>query len=226
MKKHTDKFYFSPAVTVDVVILTIDQGELKVLLIRRARPPFEGVWALPGGFLFQNETTEKGALRVLADKTGVKNAYIEQLYTFDSSGRDPRGPAVSVSYFALMPREKLVFESAKDLQAPTLLPVNKLPPLAFDHKRIVNYALRRLRSKLEYTNAVFSLLPKKFTLGQLQATYEAIWGKKLDKRNFRKKFVALGLIKPTSQKLGGAQHRPAQLYVFVEQRPIELKRFF
>lgn len=226
MKNNTKKFFFSPGVTVDVVVFTIEGGELKALLIKRNKAPFEGVWALPGGFPLQNETTEKGALRVLADKAGIKNVYIEQLYTFDSSGRDPRGPAISVSYFALVPREKIRFGKGGDLQTPTFFPVNDLPKLAFDHMGIVTYALQRLQAKFEYTNIVFSLLPKRFAFSELQSAYEIIWGKKLDKRNFRKKFIALGLIKPTRQTISGSQHRPAQLYTFVEQRSVELKRFF
>lgn len=220
------KLHWPPAVTIDIVIFTIEDGELKVMLIKRNKPPFAENWALPGGFLLKNEATKDGALRTLKEKTGVGNVYIEQLYTFDSLSRDPRGHILTVAYFALVSRPKIIFGSGKDLQTPALVSVNRLPKLAFDHKKIINYALERLQYKLEYTNAVFSLLPKKFTFSELQEAYEVIFGKKIDKRNFRKKFLALGLIKETHEIKRGLQQRPARLYEFKVYKPISLKRFF
>ncbi len=220
------KLYWPPAVTIDVVIFTIEDGELKVLLIKRNKPPFAGAWALPGGFLLKNETTQNGALRTLKEKTGVGNVYMEQLYTFDSPSRDPRGHVLTIAYFALVSRPKIIFGSGKDLQTPALISVKKLPKLAFDHNKIIDYALERLQYKLEYTNAVFSLLPRQFTLSQLQEAYEIILDKKMDKRNFRKKFLALGLIKPTKEIKRGLRQRPARLYEFKSSTPVNLKRFF
>jgi len=222
--KHT--LYNPPSVTVDTVIFTIEDGELKVLLIKRSDPPFKGAWALPGGFLLRNEPSERGALRILKEKAGVKNVYIEQLYTFDGVGRDPRGHVLTVAYFALALREKISFEGNGELQTPAFYPVKKLPALAFDHKNIISYAIKRLQAKLEYTNVVFSLLPKYFTLNQLQKAYEIILDKKIDKRNFRKKFLSLGLMRSTKRMLSGTPQRPARLYQFTTTKPTELKKFF
>ncbi len=213
-------------VTVDAVIFTIADGELKALLIKRAGEPFEGYWALPGGFIGKHEYAEKAILRVLKEKTGLEHMYVEQLYTFDSTHRDPRGHVITVAYFALASIEKMEFGHGKDVQTPTLFSITKLPSLAFDHKDIVAYAVQRLRAKLEYTNVVYSLLPKEFALSELQRAYEIILGRTLDKRNFLKKFRALNLIKPTSEVRRAGRARPAQLYRFVSQKPSELKKFF
>lgn len=218
------KFYQS--VTTDIVIFTIEKDELKVLLIKRANEPFKNQWALPGGFIFQNEQPEKAALRVLKDKAGIKNVYVEQLYTFPGSGRDPRGNIITITYFALAPKNKIKILQTSKIQTPTLHSLKKLPRLAFDHKGIVTYALKRLRAKLEYTNAAYSLLSQYFTFNELQKTYEAILGRKLDKRNFRKKFMMLDLIKQTSRVRRGTRQRPAQLYQFTSHKPSELKNFF
>lgn len=220
------KLYTPPAVTVDTVIFTIEDGQLKVLLIKRADQPFKGSWALPGGFLLKNETSEQGALRILKEKAGVKSVYVEQLYTFDGVGRDPRGHVLTVAYFALAPRDKIRFEGNGDLQTPAFHSVKKLPSLAFDHKNIISYAIKRLQAKLEYTNVVFSLLPKYFTLNQLQKAYEIILYKKLDKRNFQKKFLSLGLLRSTNKVMSGSPQRPARLYQFTVTKPSELKKFF
>jgi 8-oxo-dGTP diphosphatase len=221
-----EKLYWPPAVTVDVVIFTIEEGELKVLLIKRENTPFKGVLALPGGFLLKNEPPQKAADRILKEKAGVKDVYTEQLYTFDDPGRDPRGHIISITYFALIRTEDIVIKKGKETQAPAFYPVKKLPRLAFDHDKIINYAVKRLRAKLEYTNVVFSLLPGYFTLYQLQKTYEAILGRKLDKRNFQKKFLSLGLIALTGKISRQGSQRPARLYRFISHRPAELKKFF
>ncbi len=218
--------YLSAAVAVDVIIFTIEAGQLKVLLIKRARPPFENMPALPGGLLQKQETTHAAATRILRDKAGVSDVYVEQLYSFDELGRDPRGQVVSVAYFALVPRERLQFTDGDQVQEPTLYTSSELPKLAFDHLIMINYAKGRLRFKLEYTNVVYSLLPSQFTLTHLQQTYEIILGKALDKRNFRKKFLSLGLIEATNQKLEGTRYRPAELYRFKSRKPVELARWF
>jgi len=220
MKKH-----YQP-VTTDVVIFTIEDGQLKVLLIKRANEPFKDQWALPGGFLFEDEEPEHAAVRILKDKAGIKNVYVEQLYTFGGSGRDPRGKIITVSYFALVPKEKIKISVSDKIQTPTFRSVKKLPDIAFDHNRIITYALKRLQSKLEYTNVVYSLLPRYFTFNQLQNAYEIISGRKLDKRNFRKKFMLLKLIKATKKVLKGERQRPAKLYEFTHHKPAELKKFF
>lgn len=210
----------------DIVIFTIDGGLLKVLLIKRNHKPFKSYWALPGGFIHENEMPEKAALRVLKDKAGIQDVFIEQLYTFGGSGRDPRGNVISVTYFALAPLNRTRISQSGDIQMPTFFSLKKLPKLAFDHGRIIDYALKRLRAKLEYTNAVYSLLPKYFTFNELQKAYEIILNRKLDKRNFRKKFLILGLIRPTKKLHRGTRQRPAQLYQFSSHQPSELKKFF
>lgn len=215
-----------PALTTDVVIFTIEDGLLKVLLIKRNNEPFKNEWALPGGFILNDEGSRTAASRVLKEKASVRNVYLEQLYTFDGSGRDPRGQVCTVAYFALVLHKNLTLESGKNIQTPLFYPVKRLPKLAFDHKGIINYAVKRLQSKLEYTNAVYALLPEVFTLNQLQIAYEAIFGKKLDKRNFRKKFAMLKLIKSTKKVLTGNRQRPARLYRFISRKPVELKKFF
>lgn len=220
MKKHYQNL------TTDIVIFTIEDEQLKVLLIKRANKPFKDQWALPGGFLFKEEEPEKAARRVLKDKAGIEDVYLEQLYTFGGSGRDPRGNVITVSYFALASKDKINIQKSDKIQTPTFRSVKKLPDTAFDHNRIITYALKRLRSKLEYTNAVYSLLPQYFTFNQLQKAYEVILGRKLDKRNFRKKFMLLGLIKPTKKILKGERQRPAKLYAFKFHKPTELKKFF
>ncbi|MDP3792360.1 MAG: NUDIX domain-containing protein [bacterium] len=242
---------FYQSVTTDIVIFTIENEELKVLLIKRVKDPFKNQWALPGGFLLKKEDPEKAAKRVLKDKAGIENVYLEQLYTFAGSGRDPRGNVITISYFALTPRNKIEIKETKEIhpvrsslaevlrtralgasetsygiQTPTFRSVKKLPDIAFDHNRIISYALKRLQSKLEYTNVVYSLLSKYFTFNQLQNAYEVILGIKLDKRNFRKKFLILGLIRPTNKILKGERQRPAKLYQFISRKPTELKKFF
>ena len=217
---------FYQSVTTDIVIFTIENDELKVLLIKRVKEPFKNQRALPGGFLLENEQPEKAALRVLKNKAGVGNIYMEQLYTFPGSGRDPRGNIITITYFALAPTDKIRIKQSEKTQTPTFYPLKKLPKLAFDHKQIINYALKRLRSKLEYTNVVYSLLPRYFTFNQLQNAYEVILGRKLDKRNFRKKFILLKLILPTRKVHKGTRQRPAKLFEFISRKPSELKKFF
>ncbi len=212
--------------TTDVVTFCIHENTLKVLLIKRPRAPFAGEWALPGGFLWEDESSADAARRILITKAGINKLYMEQLYTFDKPGRDPRGQIASVCYLALVDGEALNIRNTKDIQEPTLHVARNLPELAFDHKRIVTYALERLKAKLEYTNAASALLPESFTFFQLQSIYELVLGKPLDKRNFRKKFLSLGLIKPTGKYLAGGRHRPAELFKFVDSKPVEIARWF
>jgi len=208
-------------VTVDIVIFTIQEGVLKVLLIKRAIPPFLGQCAIPGGFVHEDEDLDQAALRELEEESGVTDVYLEQLYSFGDPKRDPRGRVITVAYFALIsPDRKLM--AGSDAAAAAWYPIDQLPPLAFDHATILNYALQRLRNKLEYTTVGFQLLPEKFTLTELQAVYEAILGKKLDKRNFRRKMSLLRILKPLREHRRGGQ-RPAQLYRFVAARFEKLK---
>lgn len=212
--------------TVDVVFFTIDEKKLKLLLIRRKHEPYQGLWALPGGFIRKNEEVTKAALRELKEETGLKGAYLEQLYTFGTPGRDPRGRVVTIAYFALAPRPPKKLKASSDAAEAQWFPVNRLPKLAFDHEKIVVYALTRLRNKIQYTNAVWSLLARIFSLGELQKIYELILGRRLDKRNFRKKMLSLGLLRSVRGLRMGLRQRPAQLYEFKTRKYVELKRFF
>lgn len=222
---HEKEIYKPAGITVDVVLFTIAEDQLNILLIKRNNEPFKGVWALPGGFMQEDETGEMAAARVLRNKAGIRDIYIEQLFTFSDLRRDPRGRVISITYFALVAKDEIVFKGS-DLQTPTLFPIKKISKLAFDHKTIVEYSLERLQSKLEYTNVVYSLLKSTFTLTQLQRAYEIILGRKLDKRNFRKKYLSLGLIKATKQYEKGKKQRPALLYKFKTSEIEQLKKFF
>jgi 8-oxo-dGTP diphosphatase len=209
-------------VTVDIVIFTVREGSLQVLLVKRGVPPFEGQCAIPGGFLREGESLEEAALRELHEETGVRNVFLEQLYTFGDPKRDPRGRVITVAYYALIASDKLTLVAGADAAEAQWFRANSLPPLAFDHKHILDYAVERLRNKLEYTTVGFQLLPEKFTLGELQAVYEAILGKQLDKRNFRRKIGLLGILKPLREW----QHtgrKPAQLFRFAASRFEKLK---
>ena len=203
-----------PSVTVDVVVFTMKDNKLKVLLVKRGNEPFKDSWALPGGFINKNESLEDAARRELLEETGVKEVYLEQLYTFGKPNRDPRGRIVTVAYYAIIKSKGVELRAQEDAVEARWFPAYKIPKLAFDHKDIVTYALKRLKWKMEYTTVGFQLLPKKFTLTQLQKVYEIVFNKKFDKRNFRKKIISLNLIKATGEKTTDVAHRPAELYSF------------
>lgn len=208
-------------VAVDIVIFTIQSGVLKVLLVKRKIKPFVGQFAIPGGFIHDDENLDEAALRELREETGVTDVYLEQLYSFGEPDRDPRGRVISISYFALISADRTL-KAGSDAAEASWWPVNELPQMGFDHAKILDYALERLRNKLEYTTVGFQLLPEKFTLVQLQEVYETILGKKLDKRNFRRKMAMLRILKPLNEYQPSAR-RPAQLYRFVARRFEKLK---
>jgi 8-oxo-dGTP diphosphatase len=202
-----------PEVTVDLVIFTVNEEKLKVLLVKRATDPFAGVWSIPGGFLKTGESLEGAANRVMQEKTGVKEIYLEQLYTFGKPDRDPRMRVITVSYFALIPWTSLIQPESNKVTGVAWFTVDELPELAFDHREILDYAANRLRTKAGYSNIVYGLLPAQFRLSDLQKIYEIIIARELDKRNFRKRMLATGLLQETGRKDIGA-HRPAMLYQF------------
>ncbi|MDO8622756.1 MAG: NUDIX domain-containing protein [archaeon] len=210
MKKEFEK----PSVTVDIVIFTIKDNELKVLLVKRGIEPFKEMWAIPGGFIKMEESLEESAKRELSEETGVRDVYLEQLYTFGDVNRDPRGRVITVSYFALIKPEGLKLKASTDASEAKWFSVYNIPNLAFDHKKILDYALKRLKWKFEYTTIVFSILPQKFTLTHLQNVYEIIFNKKIDKRNFRKKILLLDILKTTKEIEKDVSHRPPKLYSF------------
>lgn len=208
-----------PAVAVLLVIFTVADGDLKVLLTRRGIEPFEGWWAIPGGRLARDESLEEAAARKLVDETGVRDVYLEQLYTFGELDQTTPDGAVAVTYFALVDHRRVRLESRREW--PTeWFSMSDLPELAFDNRSVLDYALQRLRYKLEYTNVAYSLLPEQFTMSQLQTVYETILGRRLDKRNFRKRMLSLDIISPTGKKLVEGAHRPAELFAFTRREPV------
>lgn len=209
-----------PSVAVDIVLFTVAQSALKVLLIKRGLQPFAGQWCLPGGFVKIDESLENAAMRELREETGVAHVYLEQLYTFGAPKRDPRGRVISVSYYALVDATKIrpFVTGEEQIENVQWFPVNDLPKLAFDHEDIIKYAIKRLRYKLEYTAVGLELLPELFTLTDLQKLYEVILNERLDKRNFRKKLVSLGILEATRHYKKGA-HRPALLHKFKRAAP-------
>jgi 8-oxo-dGTP diphosphatase len=210
--------YPRPALTVDCVIFGYDTGQsLKVLLIQRSLPPFEGQWALPGGFVDMEENLESAALRELAEETGMTDVFIEQLFTFGDPGRDPRGRVVSVAYYALVNLSEHPLRASSDARRVGWFPAYQLPPLAFDHASIVETAIQRLRGKVRYQPIGFELLPEKFTLTQLQDLYEAVLGIPLNKRNFRTRILKMGVLEEVGMQ-EGVSHRPARLYRFDREK--------
>jgi 8-oxo-dGTP diphosphatase len=216
--------YPRAALTVDCVVFGVDEGELHVLLIERALDPFKGQWALPGGFVRVDEPLDQAARRELAEEAGLSNVFLEQLFTFGAIDRDPRERVVSVAYYGLV---KLLDHQARadtDAASAKWFPVSRVPKLAFDHPDILATALARLKAKLRYEPIGFELLPRKFTLSQLQHLYEAVLGTGLDKRNFRKKVLSLDLLVPLEETQMTGRHRPAQLFRFNAVKYEKLKK--
>lgn len=211
-------------VTVDIVAFAVEQGALEVLLIKRKYEPFRSSWALPGGFVTDEDANlDQAAHRELVEETNVRDVFLEQLYTFGARERDPRGRTVTVSYMALLRADSLDLRADTDASGVAWWPTAELPDLAFDHREIVDYALTRLKYKIEYTPAAFSLLPEKFTLRELQVVYEAVLGKPVDNRNFRKKFLASGILEELDELSQEGSYRPARLYRLIAERFEELK---
>ena len=207
-------------VAVLVVIFTVADGVLQVLLIQRSAPPDEGRWAIPGGALRPDEALDAAAVRKLADETGVTDVFLEQLYTFD--GLDPTTPTTTaITHFALVDHARVRLPE-RSAWRPAWFPMAALPVLALHNDRVLEVARRRLINKLEYTNAAYSLLPEHFPLSDLQAVYESILGRRLDKRNFRRRMLASGLLVATTRTVQAGRHRPARLYRFASRLPTEL----
>ena len=221
--------YERPSVTVDIVILRVFEQDLKVLLIRRNVPPYQGLWAIPGGFVGMKESLDTAARRELLEETGVENVYLEQLYTFGEPGRDPRTRVITVAYFALLEAGQIkTLRAGSDAGEVAWWSIFGLPELAFDHRKILDYTLQRLRGKLGYSNIAFQLLPEKFTLTELQRVYEVILGEKLDKRNFRKSLAIRELNRSTNstktymleelpETRPGGNYGPTKLFRFIDR---------
>ncbi len=208
-------------VAVDVVVYTVADGRLSALLVKVPQGPFAGQWAFPGSLVGVGESLEQVAIRELSAKAGHERIYLEQLRTFGNPGRDPQGRVVSTAYLALVPAKDVV-EIGVRYAGAAWFPADDLPSLAYDHDAMAQSALERLRAKLAYTNIVYGLLPVEFTLGELQGIYEIILGRALDRRNFRRKIVATGLLRPVPRQRRGA-HRPAALHAFARRRPMTVE---
>ncbi len=208
--------YPKPSVTVDCVIFGYKDNQISLLLLQRAEAPFEGSWTLPGGFLNLEETCEQAAQRVLQTKTGISEVYLEQLFTFDSPTRDPRGRVLSVAYFALVNAaqyELMAGKAALDLR---WWPWEQLPNLGFDHAEIIKSAIDRLRSKVQWQPIGFELLSAPFTMPELQNLYECILKTSFDRRNFHKRILGLGILQHVGVRRSNERRRPADLFVFEE----------
>ncbi len=217
---HTYEFP-RPSLTVDCIVFGFDGGALQLLLIERGIEPFKGAWALPGGFVQMDETLNEAARRELAEEADLKSVFLEQLFTFGEVDRDPRGRVVSVAYSALVRPDQHPASGGTDAADAQWFSLSDLPDLAFDHQQMVDMALERLRGKIRYQPVGFELLPESFTLSQLQALYESILDRPIDKRNFRKKATAYDFILGTDNFETGP-HRPARLYRFDQKRYQEL----
>ena len=206
-------------IAVDNCIFTVLEDRLHLLLIQMTKVPYTGMWALPGGLIQDDESLDDAAVRILYEETGVADVYLEQLYTFGQPDRDPAGRVVSVAYFALIHTAGIALCTQPKYADVRWWPCATLPPLAYDHDAVATYARQRLEWKLAYTNVVWSLLPRRFALTELQKVYEAVLGRPLDKRNFRKKILALGLVEPVGETAMRGAHRPAMLYCFTSREP-------
>jgi ADP-ribose pyrophosphatase YjhB (NUDIX family) len=216
-----------PIATVDVALFTLSDGALAVLLARREREPYAGQLALPGGFVHvdEDDDTAQTAARVLAQKVGVARPYLEQLYTFSGKVRDPRGWSLAVAYYALLPQARLAAALAGEGGlGVSLVPVDRLPALPFDHARIIAAALARLRGKSTYSALPAYLLPEQFTIQELHQVYQQVMGVRLDKASFRRKIEDQEIVEPIAGERRGGAHRPAQLYRLRTDRKLEFER--
>jgi 8-oxo-dGTP diphosphatase len=221
-----------PSVSVDVAILTVDAGRLRAVLVQRDEHPERGLWSLPGGFVQMDESLDAAAARVLETKAGLGGIFLEQLYTFGEPGRDPRTRVITVAYYALVDAGRLQRDRVElprvgpaTLQVPwkgerggavrALDESGRRIPLAFDHADILGMVVQRLRGKLDYAPIGFELLPRRFTLRQLQSIHETILDRRLNKDSFRRRMLASGLIAATGQRETDVGHRPAELYRFI-----------
>ncbi len=224
-----------PSVTVDVAILTVVDGRLEVALVERAEHPHKDRWAVPGGFVRMDESLDRAAARVLAQKAALADVYLEQLYTFGAPNRDPRTRVISVAYYALVDSARVARNGAHELvfgriavpwEGETGGPVEVLDrsrrkmPLAFDHAEILGMAVKRIRGKLDYTPIGFQMLPETFTLRRLQAVHETILGRALNKDSFRRRMLASGVLEATGERETEVEHRPAELYRFTKRSAI------
>ncbi|MGV3641845.1 MAG: NUDIX hydrolase [Adhaeribacter sp.] len=212
-----------PTISIDCIIFGLDQRKLKVLLVRRSVEPAKGSWALPGGFVLQQEDLDQSARRTLADLTGLRELYMEQVHTFGQVNRYPLRRVVTVAYYALINYTLDNLQAGPDTSDIQWCDILELPELVFDHRHILDTTLAYLRAKVRTEPIGFELLPEKFTLSQLQALYEAVLGTTFDTRNFRKKLLKMNLLVPLEETQQGVAHRAARLYTFNKDSYQKLK---
>ncbi|MET1258572.1 NUDIX domain-containing protein [Flagellimonas sp. DF-77] len=210
--------------TVDAVVFGYDSGKISVLLVKRKYEPFKNEWAIPGGFVLENENLEQAVERELAEETGVKINYLEQLYTFGGLGRDPRGRVVSIAYFGLVKPNAFRLTPSTDAKEAEWFNIDTLPKLAFDHKHILKTAIERLRGKITYEPIGFELLDKKFPFSDLEKLYTTLLNREIDRRNFKKKINSLKVLDELDEKVSTGRGRPASLFSFNKKRYFQLKK--
>lgn len=211
--------------SVDCVIFGFDEQELKVLLVERNQPPYEGWKAIPGNLVYDTEDIDEAAARVLYELTGLKNIFLEQFYSFGKIDRHPQGRVITVAYYSIIKRTVNGLHPVSGYTKNAYWwPADKIPRLAFDHNLVVRKALETLRHKIQYEPVGFELLPAKFTLTQLQHIYEVILRRKIDKRNFRKKMLNCGFLNKLKERQEGVSHRSASFYKFNKRSYQQLKR--
>lgn len=206
--------YKNPALAVDLVVFGYHEQTLSVLLLNRKEEPFKDQWTLPGAFLQMEESFQQTCSRILKTKLGMDDVYMEQLFSFDDPARDPRGRVISVAYYALVNPHKLEITAGKMANDVKWFDLNKIPALGFDHKKIFDKALQRLKSKILYFPVGFELLDEMFTMTELHHLYECILGIKIDRRNFSRKILDSEYIINTGQKREGLQNRHPELFRF------------
>lgn len=209
--------------SVDAVVFGYETSNISVLLIKRKYQPFKGNWAIPGGFVLNDESLEEAVQRELQEETGVKINYLEQLYTFGKPSRDPRGRVVSVAYFGLVRPNTFKIFASTDAEEVAWFNIDELPKLAFDHKDILKIAIERLQGKITYEPIGFELLDKKFPFSDLEKLYTTLLGRDIDRRNFRKKIVGLNILDELDEKISKGSGRPANLFQFNQKRYFQLK---
>lgn len=218
------KEIYKSAFSVDNIIFGFDSYKLKVLLIKRREDPYGGMWALPGDIVEPTENLEQAAIRVLDQLTGVKDVFLNQVHTFGEVDRHPRGRVITIAYYSLINIEKVEIKADSFAEQVAWKEVRSLDSLAFDHLKIMETCLARLKQDLKLRPVGFELLPEKFTLTELQRLYEVILEQDLDKRNFRKKILSMGILKTLHELQQGVSHRPAKLYSFDAIKYEEVKK--
>lgn len=215
---------FNSAVSIDCVLFGFDNGELKILLIERNEEPFKDWWALPGNLVNEDESVDQSASRILHELTGLSDIYVEQYYTFGEVNRHPQGRVITIAYYALLRLggDKALKPLTTYAKRAQWINLKELPKLAFDHQHIFDKGLEKIKRRIKHLPIAFELLPEKFTLTQVQNVYELIMGKKLDKRNFRKKILSFGVLKELNEKQKGVSFRAATLYKFDRRKYAKL----